>query len=411
MNTARRPLLRHLSLLVAATCIAAFVNPGGLATQPQYTLVLIDLFDDDFSNYGIAINAAGQVAGYSGSPAGRHAWRWTNGMLEDIGSTGGTVMEARDIDENGRVVGFGNDADLLWVGWTWDGRDLTLIPTLGGDGSRAWSTNELGEVVGDAQIPTNVWNAFVWTSGDPVNLGTLGGANSQAYAVNSTSQIAGFAVTPAIEARAVIWESSGITELEHPAEYPDSVAYGINDAGVAVGTVGSPPFVIIPAMWDDDGLHMLPQLGDPDTKAYAWSVNMSGQVVGWSELSFANVRATTWLAGEVHDLNDLVDTAIDITLTQAWDINDDGVIVGTGLMETGPRAFLLLPQGLIPEDVNGDGVVNHLDVRAVVRAFGPCEGCPEDVNGDGVVDLIDLFLVLQAWHGQSNPSPPWLSSR
>ncbi|MHC4653271.1 MAG: hypothetical protein ACYTES_20735, partial [Planctomycetota bacterium] len=99
-----------------------------------------------------------------------------------------------------------------------------------------------------------------------------------------------------------------------------------------------------------------------------------------------------------------------ITLVQAWDTNDAGRIVGMGLTEGGPRAFMLIPQGAIPEDVNGDGVVNHLDVLAVVHAFGPCAGCPEDVNGDGMVDLIDLWMVLRAWHNHPHPAPPGLGT-
>jgi hypothetical protein len=90
---------------------------------------------------------------------------------------------------------------------------------------------------------------------------------------------------------------------------------------------------------------------------------------------------------------------------QAWDINDQGVIVGMGMMETGPRGYMLVPQASIPEDVNGDGVVNRLDVWAVVHAFGPCSGCPEDVNGDGMVDHIDLWMVQRAWHGHPHPNP------
>jgi probable HAF family extracellular repeat protein len=164
MNLSRPTVSIRAFFLAAAACVAGGLAADGRAEPPQYTLTLVDLFDDDFSNFGIALNDARQVVGYSGSPGGRHAWRWTNGVLEDIGATGGTVIEARDIDENGRVVGFGNDVNLLWVGWTWDGGELTLIPTLGGDGSRAWSTNELGEVVGDAQLPSNFWNAIMWTT-------------------------------------------------------------------------------------------------------------------------------------------------------------------------------------------------------------------------------------------------------
>ena len=45
-----------------------------------------------------------------------------------------------------------------------------------------------------------------------------------------------------------------------------------------------------------------------------------------------------------------------------------------------------------PADVNGDGVVNILDLTLVAQAFGK-DGLQGDVNGDGVVNVFDLVFV------------------
>ena len=45
-----------------------------------------------------------------------------------------------------------------------------------------------------------------------------------------------------------------------------------------------------------------------------------------------------------------------------------------------------------PADVNGDGVVNILDLVVVAQAFGR-DGLEADVNGDGVVNVFDLVFV------------------
>ena len=45
-----------------------------------------------------------------------------------------------------------------------------------------------------------------------------------------------------------------------------------------------------------------------------------------------------------------------------------------------------------PADVNGDGVVNILDLTLVAQAFGK-DGLDGDVNGDGVVNVFDLVFV------------------
>jgi hypothetical protein len=43
-----------------------------------------------------------------------------------------------------------------------------------------------------------------------------------------------------------------------------------------------------------------------------------------------------------------------------------------------------------PWDLNGDGVVNGLDLIELIESFGPCEGCPDELNGDGVVNGRDV---------------------
>jgi hypothetical protein len=69
----------------------------------------------------------------------------------------------------------------------------------------------------------------------------------------------------------------------------------------------------------------------------------------------------------------------------------DGLPGGSGLVR-----FTVTPSAR-PADVNGDGVVDVLDLLAVLTSWGPCPGCPEDVNRDGTVDVLDLLLVLTDW--------------
>ena len=50
-----------------------------------------------------------------------------------------------------------------------------------------------------------------------------------------------------------------------------------------------------------------------------------------------------------------------------------------------------------PGDVSGDGVVDVLDILAVLAAWGETGELPADVSGDGVVDVLDLLAVLGDW--------------
>ena len=55
----------------------------------------------------------------------------------------------------------------------------------------------------------------------------------------------------------------------------------------------------------------------------------------------------------------------------------------------------------VPGDITGDGVVDVLDLIALLGDWGPCPDppadCPADLNGDGVVDVLDLLIVLSHW--------------
>ena len=59
------------------------------------------------------------------------------------------------------------------------------------------------------------------------------------------------------------------------------------------------------------------------------------------------------------------------------------------------RAFL--PLLIPPGDVDGDGLIDVVDLLAVLAAWGPCHGCPEDLNHDAVVDVLDLLIILAHW--------------
>jgi hypothetical protein len=48
-----------------------------------------------------------------------------------------------------------------------------------------------------------------------------------------------------------------------------------------------------------------------------------------------------------------------------------------------------------PADVNGDGMVDVVDLLELLSSWGG--GGPADINGDGLVDVQDLLLLLSAW--------------
>lgn len=52
---------------------------------------------------------------------------------------------------------------------------------------------------------------------------------------------------------------------------------------------------------------------------------------------------------------------------------------------------------IVPGDIDGDGLVNGVDLALVLGSWGPCVGCPADIDGDGIVSGTDLAIVLGSW--------------
>ena len=59
-------------------------------------------------------------------------------------------------------------------------------------------------------------------------------------------------------------------------------------------------------------------------------------------------------------------------------------------------AGLVIPSQIAPEDVNGDGVINILDLVKVAARFGQAAEGTVDVNRDGIVNIVDLVKVAAA---------------
>ena len=182
--------------------------------------------------------------------------------------------------------------------------------------------------------------------------------NTFASAINSAGEVAGSAgIQAACNTGPVIWNAAGqpqslslnglIATLPPSRFVCNGTALGINDNGVAVGSVfveflfgdrGTFAFKGFAQNTSVEALGELPLNGLPFTEANG--INNSETVVGTS-----NGRAFLWTAGVgIQDLNSLLDeSGIGWTLVFANAINDATQIVGYGDHNGETRAFLLAP--------------------------------------------------------------------
>ncbi|HEY9847118.1 MAG TPA: DUF3466 family protein [Candidatus Caenarcaniphilales bacterium] len=125
-----------------------------------------------------------------------------------------------------------------------------------------------------------------------------------------------------------------------------SIAYGVNDAGQAVGFSQTTDNKAIHAFLYTEG--KLQDLGTlkGDTSSFAYGINNQGDVVGssnTSSLTGGTSRAFLYSQGQMYDLNHLVKKQGEVELTEATSINDQGEIGAVGLLNGQQHAFLITP--------------------------------------------------------------------
>jgi probable HAF family extracellular repeat protein len=137
-------------------------------------------------------------------------WDKESGM-QDLGTFGGTIGCAVNLNNRGQVVGYSNlpgDQTAHPFLWTKPGL-LRDLGTLGGNYGFAIWANEAGEVVGSATIQDGAIHGFLWKKGVMIDLGTLSPfPNSDAEWINSNEQVVGKAASSDFSVQiAVLWEN------------------------------------------------------------------------------------------------------------------------------------------------------------------------------------------------------------
>ena len=199
------------------------------------------------------------------------------------------------------------------------------VTDLGGASSEAYGINAAGTVVGVSELSGSSANhAFKRRSDNSaVDLGTLPGhSTSLAVDINDAGTAVGMSFGPSGPGRVVTWNAADqITDLGFAAFPRDQ-----NDAGVFVGydlvlpgrTEGH-AFVYDPAVGQPVALPELPGA----VVSYAWGLNDAGQAVGTVGVAGEGIPVVWDLdAGTVTDLRPA-------GLGFAADIGDDGTIVGS----------------------------------------------------------------------------------
>ena len=179
------------------------------------------------------VNNRGQVAGASytdstinpdtGIPT-EHPFLWDKGLMQDLGSLGGSVAFPNALNNRGAVVGESNvsgdstEHPFLWT----KVEGMQDLGTLGGSFGRAYAINDSGQIVGVASLRNEAIRAFLWQGGVMRNLGTVKGDGcSSAYALNAKGQVIGASFAKGTPAgcdfsvvHTFLWEDGRLIDLD-----------------------------------------------------------------------------------------------------------------------------------------------------------------------------------------------------
>jgi len=301
--------------------------------------------DNSFMNWG-EINDRGQIVGYSETDA---------------------------LDPNGEdVCGFGTKKVCL--PFLWQDFHMEALPTLGGNNGQASAINNRGQIAGtaetavtDSRCPTHVTSLPVlWEKGKPQPLPTVDqDSDGEAFWINDLGQAVGQTSNCSNGiTHAVSWTKNG-TASALPDYKNGAVAWGNNDRGQIVGSVGSPDggSTQYAALWQNGKLTSFKPLPG-DLGAIASGINNRGQMVGstWDS-KFDWAHAVIWQDGVMTDLNTLFASS-KLVATMANKINERGQIAAMAVVRSGPdegnvHAILLTPvYGFIGRSVADDAPIH-----------------------------------------------------
>ena len=259
------------------------------------------------ASFGAGINSSGWVTGAAQRSTGEsRAFLYNGSQMQDLGTFGGNragfLSQGTGINDSGWVTGFSTvpfepGAPALSHAFLYTGGPLQDLGTLGGGSSFGMAINASGRVVGSSSIAGNAaTHAFLYAGGPLQDLGTLGGTNSFAQAVNAGGQIAGYSSITGDGASHAFLYSGGPLQDLGTLGGNDSFAFGVSATGQVVGrsqTVGNGALHAF--LFDGGTMHDLNDLVDASgagwTLVEARGINDLGQIVGTAKFGSGPNRA------------------------------------------------------------------------------------------------------------------------
>ncbi len=282
-----------------------------------------------------ALNDAGYIAGVAFTGAISQGFTWVNGVFTLIPTLGGTIGEARGIDNAGNAAAWSNTStgDVHALIYTFAGT-LTDVSAAIAPYSLTLGMNDSGRLIGTGLQPGNPDSAWIYDSvtGQTTWIPNMGGDFGWPNSINGSGAITGYQRTSngstALFA-AFLYEGGVLTDIGGFGG--SSFGSQINNAGGIAGfsetSVGGPRNAFYRAPGSTTLVNLHPASGWLETLATDSSPD--GRVI--SGIGFrldGTRRAIAWFDGVLVDLNTLLPPGSDLEFRSAGMVNDRGQIAG-----------------------------------------------------------------------------------
>src|ERR1043166_1109025 len=340
------PRICFLVIWAAATATAI--------AAPQYQIFDLGVLQmNDLASYGDGASPGGIAVGHSGTGNGAQPISWTqaDGLMALPLLSGRTSSVASSANDNGVVVGraFNENSGGSSLPVIWQNGVVSQMPLPSGFAvGQVFAVNASGIAAGSAGEGGEWEHAAIYTAGGSSVITATAPKGSQfaaAYGINDSGRIVGLGFLPSNPAiqLGIVYDMSTNTifDVGTLPGADTAMALAVSNSGQVVGSSDRLPFI-----WTEGiGMAAIPLVPGTD-RGDAQGVNSAGWVVGTDWLVNTSYTPFLYDGTTTYRLEDLLPPGSGWVLNgySARSINDNGVIVGTGVHNGETRAYAMVPE-------------------------------------------------------------------